>query len=376
VVVVPDYPGLGTPGPHPYLVGRATGHALVDGIRAVGGLVGVDTSRSAIWGFSQGGHAALFAIEEAATIEDVGVVGGVLFAPATDLAGLIEAGQGSVAGTLLLVTTAVSWSEVYPDLELEDVVAAEAIDEAREVAARCLTATSLPASIVQSIRLRDVLVDIDDPRAAGWATVVTDNTPSAPLAVPVLVFHGDDDALISSEVTRDHVAERCRRGDPIEMRMVAGAGHFTLVSRTIDDAAAWTRARLRGELPTHVCPPPDEEPSRDPATEPGATPGDGGRPDGEDAAADDARGVGPLGARARPDWLGTQVLPRASTGFGEVRATPPELVDRRLVTPAHLPPPPTARSARASAPPTPRCSRAPPGTTAARWLPGTCATSR
>ena len=35
----------------------------------------------------------------------------------------------------------------------------------------------------------------------------------------------------------------------------------------------------------------------------------------------------------RPDWLGTRVLPLAADGFGERLPTPPELVDRRLVTP-------------------------------------------
>lgn len=47
-------------------------------------------------------------------------------------------------------------------------------------------------------------------------------------------------------------------------------------------------------------------------------------------------------ARPRPDWLGTRVLPTAPNGFGEIQPTPPELVDRRLQTPDHLPPPASA----------------------------------
>ena len=37
-VVLPDYPGLGTPGPHPYMVRDVTGMAVVDGVRAIRGL--------------------------------------------------------------------------------------------------------------------------------------------------------------------------------------------------------------------------------------------------------------------------------------------------------------------------------------------------
>ncbi|MGH3442197.1 MAG: M15 family metallopeptidase, partial [Nitriliruptorales bacterium] len=42
---------------------------------------------------------------------------------------------------------------------------------------------------------------------------------------------------------------------------------------------------------------------------------------------------------ARPDWLGTRVLPTTSDGFGEVPLTPEELRDRRLATVDLLPPP-------------------------------------
>jgi hypothetical protein len=41
----------------------------------------------------------------------------------------------------------------------------------------------------------------------------------------------------------------------------------------------------------------------------------------------------------RPAWLGTRPLPLRPDGLGEIQPTPPELVDRRLATPVHLPPP-------------------------------------
>lgn len=42
---------------------------------------------------------------------------------------------------------------------------------------------------------------------------------------------------------------------------------------------------------------------------------------------------------ARPDWLGTRLLPLRADGHGEVQETPPELVDRQLETIDLLPPP-------------------------------------
>jgi hypothetical protein len=45
------------------------------------------------------------------------------------------------------------------------------------------------------------------------------------------------------------------------------------------------------------------------------------------------------GATAAPSWLGTRVLPTDSAGHAAATLTPPELVDRRIVTVDVLPPP-------------------------------------
>src|SRR6202789_3580909 len=61
VVAATDYPGLGTEGPHPYLVGVSEARAVLDSVRAAQALPGVgDAHRFAVWGHSQGGQAALF----------------------------------------------------------------------------------------------------------------------------------------------------------------------------------------------------------------------------------------------------------------------------------------------------------------------------
>ena len=45
----------------------------------------------------------------------------------------------------------------------------------------------------------------------------------------------------------------------------------------------------------------------------------------------------PVLGSAPPPWLGTRVLPRRPDGLGEVRRTPPELVQRRFTLPDRLP---------------------------------------
>src|ERR1700744_2074052 len=61
VVAATDYPGLGTPGPHPYLVGISEARAVIDSVRVAARLPGAGGGKKfVVWGHSQGGHAALF----------------------------------------------------------------------------------------------------------------------------------------------------------------------------------------------------------------------------------------------------------------------------------------------------------------------------
>lgn len=54
VVVATDYPGLGTEGIHPYLIGESEGRAVLDSVRAAQKLARGTSHRFAVWGHSQG----------------------------------------------------------------------------------------------------------------------------------------------------------------------------------------------------------------------------------------------------------------------------------------------------------------------------------
>ena len=67
VVAATDYPGLGTPEAHPYLVGTSEAHAVLDSVRAARAIPEAAAgTQFAVWGHSQGGQAALFTGLEAA----------------------------------------------------------------------------------------------------------------------------------------------------------------------------------------------------------------------------------------------------------------------------------------------------------------------
>ena len=126
VVVATDYPGLGAPGVHPFLVSDPTGRSVLDSVRAARALdTGVPLQdRYALWGESQGGHAVLSAAQVATEgyAPDVDLVGVAAAAPATDLAPLMDAALAKPAGKVLASQAVVQWTKVYPELSFEEAV--------------------------------------------------------------------------------------------------------------------------------------------------------------------------------------------------------------------------------------------------------------
>ncbi|MFE3193040.1 lipase family protein [Nocardia sp. NPDC059240] len=85
-VTASDYIGLGAPGYHEYLAGRAEGHAVIDIVRAARALAPELSASYVTSGHSQGGHAALFAASMADDYApELNLRGVLAFAPASNV---------------------------------------------------------------------------------------------------------------------------------------------------------------------------------------------------------------------------------------------------------------------------------------------------
>src|SRR6476619_6188434 len=114
IVVATDYPGLGTDGIHPYLIGESEARSVLNSVRAAREMPNTGASnRFAVWGHSQGGHAALFTGEVAARYApDLKLVGVAAAAPATYLIQLFDADAPTATGKDLTSMTLLSWSRL------------------------------------------------------------------------------------------------------------------------------------------------------------------------------------------------------------------------------------------------------------------------
>jgi pimeloyl-ACP methyl ester carboxylesterase len=236
VVVAPDYEGLGMPGDHPYLVGASEGRSVLDAIRAARSIGHAD-GRSAVFGWSQGGHAALFAARLAPTYApDVRLAGVAAIAPVTDMASLVD-GRSPFArepGFVSMVTA--GYASTYEELDATDVV--PAARKAMGVARRNC-ALEAGASL-------DDLVTLTP--GADWERRLRQNDPTTKrLRAPVLIVQGDQDELLPAGDAVAAYRRLCSLDTTVRLQRLATAGHGSVAARSAGDVVRWLGHRLAGD---------------------------------------------------------------------------------------------------------------------------------
>jgi len=257
VVALTDYPGLGTPGPHPYLGGASAGRAVLDSVRAAHDLdTGMDLSDEyAIWGHSQGGHAALFAGQLAEDhLSDQDLAGVVALAPATRLVDDFEALQGTQIGNVLTILAVDSWSAYYPELST-DILTPDLRRRAGRMGRDCLNQPSRFRLLLAGLRLPRTITVRDVTDDPAWSARLDENTPDpAGMAAPLLVEVGLADEVIAPAVTRGWVEDRCATGAATQWSARDGVDHLDIVGPGGTDALAWTVDRFDGAPAPNRCP--------------------------------------------------------------------------------------------------------------------------
>jgi alpha-beta hydrolase superfamily lysophospholipase len=256
VVVETDYSFAEKDGPHPYLIGEGEARATLDAVRAARQMSQLTLDqRMVAWGYSQGGHAALW----------TGIVG-PRYAPDLEILGVAAiAPAANIKNTLAMNVEvdkrfgpyiALAYSRFYPDITFEQAIRPEALVAARQIVNLC---ESFPRQ--DSERIEALAATFDGPALATSSNKalqarLEQNTPDDPIKAPVVIAQGLSDNVVPSRATDAYVEERCSAGQRLEYWTFAGRDHFTIIQHGSPLGKlliSWTTARFANEPQASGC---------------------------------------------------------------------------------------------------------------------------
>jgi pimeloyl-ACP methyl ester carboxylesterase len=242
-----DYEGLGTPGVHPYLVGRSEGRGVVDIVRATRQLDRRLARRYVIAGHSQGGHAALFAAALAPKwAPELRLRGVAAYAPASHLDLLSRTlsnftTPSGLSGLAALVLRGVS--SVYPQIKPSQIASDRALALLPQVDKVCLSALNGPAAF-GGIAPADLVRPGADLEPLNRR--LAQQNPNLRIDVPILLAQGLSDTTVFPFLTNQLEGElRARRNNKVRYLTYPDVEHVGIVGAADLPTRRFFKGRLK-----------------------------------------------------------------------------------------------------------------------------------
>jgi len=252
-LVATDYIGLGTEGPHPYLIGPPSAYASLDAVRAAQELDDAHLSaNTVVWGHSQGGGAALWTGALARSYAPEIVLRGVAaLAPAADPAALVSQLTSVTGGSIFGSFAFASYAAIYDDISYRAYLRPGAEVTVRAMSERCLSDPGTIVSALAALGLSgDPEIFATSPTSGPLGRHLRENTPPPRVTAPLLIAQGTTDGIVRPSSQRALVDGYCAAGQLLDYRLYEGFGHTQIVelkaSPLREELLAWTADRFAG----------------------------------------------------------------------------------------------------------------------------------
>lgn len=241
-VAAPDYPGLGTPSAHPYLIGQSEARSLIDSVKAARSLDSSLSTQYAIDGHSQGGQGALFAGEIAPAYDGNLVLKGVAsIAPvsnAGDFAPLVPGTPGQ--GYLVMGLYGLQAQD--PSVNAMALLANPAKLRTPVLTGGCLNEI---LSTYQNLTATQLLVNGVLPASVLAKLVHYVNPAQVAPSAPILLIQGMNDDAVPWPFTAELNGQLTAYGtQPVQFELLQNADHDQAVFQTTTLVADWIAARF------------------------------------------------------------------------------------------------------------------------------------
>lgn len=243
-----DYEGSGTPGDHPYLIGRSEARGVLDIVRAARKVDNRIGKRVLLAGHSQGGHAILWAAGEAESwTPELKILGSQPFAPIAT-ASLLAAGAeafttpGGLAPYAGITMRA--FDAILPDLDPATIFTQAALDLYPQTRERCLDELFKQDSF-GGISVADMVRD--DVESEVFVSLYREHVDVSDFKLPggVLLMHGTADTTIPIALSDALENDLAEAGTKVTYKKYEGSTHGSIVDDARKAALADARKRLR-----------------------------------------------------------------------------------------------------------------------------------
>jgi pimeloyl-ACP methyl ester carboxylesterase len=246
-VAITDYQGLGTPGDHVYMVGRALGHNVLDAMCAACEVVPQELSidgPAGIVGYSEGGAAAAWAAQLQPTYApEITLAGVAAGAAAADM----EMAGPSLDGSFFsffLAYGAIGFSAAYPELDLDS-----HLTERGQKQIEMLRHSNVFQAAIHGPRFAKAgeLTDPNVLELPDWLLRLRENRLGAIApTVPVLLHHAKHDQIVAFEQSQRLLEDWQALGVDVELHVTRGGlDHISGGVAGAPVALDWLAKRLR-----------------------------------------------------------------------------------------------------------------------------------
>jgi pimeloyl-ACP methyl ester carboxylesterase len=241
-VAATDYPGIGTPLPHPYLIGASEGRAIIDSVKAARNLDSALSTQYAIDGHSEGGQGALFASQMAPAYDGNLVLKGTSsIAPVSYADQIVPYIPGSPEQGYLVMAL-FGLATVDSSVQPLNILAAPAKLRLGVLNTGCLNEI---LAAYQNLTAEQLVVNGTVPDAVLAKFAQYDNPGQTAPSAPILVVQGTEDTAVPFDITAGLLIPKLEEyNQPVQFEVIQGATHDTSVILSADLVADWIAARF------------------------------------------------------------------------------------------------------------------------------------
>jgi hypothetical protein len=250
-VVATDYPGLGAPGSHPYLVGESEARSVLDAVRAAQRLPALGLSSDlVVFGDTQGGQAALFTGQIASRYApELHLLGIAAEDPPTNLIVLERHAATTPFAAESLLEAAAGYSAAHPSADLRIILTRRGLTDLGLLRRECDDQFG-KATAGQSIPSVFASNPLTTPP---WSTGLAAGAPGAVRTpAPILIVQGSADQVYRASTTASFVQHICALGDTVDYRTYSQIGHAVTIAAA-SGIITWITSRLARRPAPSTC---------------------------------------------------------------------------------------------------------------------------